>query len=163
MKRVVTGHDADTIAYINKCYKYVQDTGTVMRIAGRSPGVGKPVGTIGKDGYVRASVVGRSIGLHTVVWILCKKSFPIWEIDHIDRNRSNNRIENLRDVPQRVNAANNERSARGRKTGTRKENNKWLAVIRVHNRTVRIGLFTTEQAASDAYEKRKWQVINNEE
>lgn len=35
---------------------------------------------------------------HQVVWIVCHGEYPKGEIDHIDRNRMNNKIENLRDV-----------------------------------------------------------------
>ena len=35
---------------------------------------------------------------HQAVWILCHGDYPKGEIDHIDMNRLNNRIENLRDV-----------------------------------------------------------------
>ena len=35
---------------------------------------------------------------HQAVWIVCHGDFPKGEIDHIDRNRMNNKIENLRDV-----------------------------------------------------------------
>ena len=35
---------------------------------------------------------------HQAVWIVCHGDFPKGEIDHIDGDRMNNRIENLRDV-----------------------------------------------------------------
>jgi hypothetical protein len=44
--------------------------------------------------------------VHRVVWFLCKGTWPVHEIDHIDQNPANNRIENLRDVPHVVNCNN---------------------------------------------------------
>ena len=43
---------------------------------------------------------------HQAVWIVCHGDFPKGEIDHIDRNRMNNKIENLRDVTSSQNERN---------------------------------------------------------
>jgi malate synthase len=41
-----------------------------------------------------------------LVWFITYGKFPDGVIDHLDGDPSNNRIENLRDVPQRVNMQN---------------------------------------------------------
>lgn len=53
-------------------------------------------GSYDKDGYVVVKIKGKQIKAHRLVWFLCNKSFPEGEIDHINRIRDDNRIENLR-------------------------------------------------------------------
>jgi hypothetical protein len=60
-----------------------------------------------KRGYVRVYVNKRYMMLHRVVWEMLRGPIPIgMMIDHIDRNKINNRIENLRLVTPRENAIN---------------------------------------------------------
>lgn len=44
--------------------------------------------------------------VHRVVWLMKYGKWPEHEIDHIDGNRINNRIKNLRDVPHSINQKN---------------------------------------------------------
>lgn len=62
----------------------------------------------GRDvkGYLRASVNGHQYRVHRLVWLHYYGEWPKYTVDHINRKRDDNRIENLRDVPQAVNAAN---------------------------------------------------------
>ena len=48
----------------------------------------------------------RHIFIHTIVWTLCHGEIPRLTIDHINGNRQDNRIENLRDVSQSENQLN---------------------------------------------------------
>ena len=45
------------------------------------------------------------VALHKLVWTLCHGRFPT-QIDHIDGNPRNNRVENLREVSQSENLEN---------------------------------------------------------
>ena len=67
------------------------------------------------------------------------------EIDHINRNRSDNRIENLRAVTRSVNLHNQEGK------GYYKNGNKFRATISLNNRSVGLGSYATECAARLAY------------
>lgn len=53
-------------------------------------------GSYDKDGYLIYKIKGQQIKAHRLVWFLCNKEFPKGEIDHINRIRDDNRIENLR-------------------------------------------------------------------
>ena len=58
---------------------------------------GKPCGTLRKDGYWSTQRNKRNIQVHRLVWMLNFGAIPPgMQIDHIDRNPSNNLIENLR-------------------------------------------------------------------
>ena len=58
---------------------------------------GKIAGTIDAKGYRRTRVNGVSILMHRIVWAIIHGRWPEQCIDHIDHNKLNNRIENLRD------------------------------------------------------------------
>lgn len=63
-------------------------------------------GSIDKDGYLIIKVKGHQFKAHRIVWFLCKGYWPTKEIDHINRNRTDNRIENLRECTRQQNILN---------------------------------------------------------
>lgn len=58
--------------------------------------IGKKAGGDDGHGYLACLLLGIKFKVHQVVWILHNKEFPAKPIDHINRNRRDNRIENLR-------------------------------------------------------------------
>lgn len=58
------------------------------------------------NGYTRCQLLGRQYAVHRLVWAYFKGVLPCATIDHIDGNRSNNRIENLRLATQSENNMN---------------------------------------------------------
>ena len=63
-------------------------------------------GSLDKDGYLIIKVKGKQFKAHRIVWLLHYGSFPKSEIDHINRIRTDNRIENLRESNRREQIAN---------------------------------------------------------
>ena len=58
---------------------------------------GGTAGTLGKDGYWSVQVGGKKLAAHRVLWWLLNGEIPAGLcIDHIDGNRGNNRLANLR-------------------------------------------------------------------
>lgn len=57
-------------------------------------------------GHLVGSIVGVSFMAHHVVWALCTGTWPVHQIDHLNGVPSDNRFENLRDVPQSENTKN---------------------------------------------------------
>jgi hypothetical protein len=85
-------------------------------IAKRSHGIrkaGQRVGTLDngpRKGYYFTSVDGETYAVHRLVWVWHHGPIPPeLVIDHIDRIRTNNRIENLRLVTLRQNSKNQKR------------------------------------------------------
>ena len=68
--------------------------------------VGSPVGGLSKDGYAQIAFNGRTHTAQRLAWLYVHGAWPVGVIDHINRNRADNRIENLRDVGRPENAHN---------------------------------------------------------
>ena len=52
-------------------------------------------GSLDKDGYLILKIKGRRFKAHRVAWLLNYGDFPEGELDHINRVKTDNRIENL--------------------------------------------------------------------
>lgn len=76
--------------YILEHFTYHPD-GTISRDDRRNSG-----GSYNEDGYLVLKVKGKKILSHRIVWLLNYGSFPESELDHINRCKTDNRIENLR-------------------------------------------------------------------
>lgn len=74
--------------------------------------------------------------------------------NHKDYNKSNNRLENLEIVTQRVNACHTHFKTTSKYTGVswHKRAKKWIAQIYINGEHKYIGLFTSEIEASQAYQ-----------
>ncbi len=99
-------------------------------------------------GYTEIFLRGCTYRTHNVVWIMNGRELPIEpnSLDHRDRDRSNNRIENLREATPRQQAINCLSRGFGWDKG------KWSAKSRILDRRY-IGRFPTALQARLAYEK----------
>lgn len=48
--------------------------------------------------YIKIDIKKRAIKRSHIVWFLCKGEWPVSQLDHIDRNKHNDKIDNLREV-----------------------------------------------------------------
>ena len=74
------------------------------------------------------------------------------EVDHIDGNKLNNNINNLRIVPHQQNMWN---CTKAKGYRFHKRDNIWETGIRVNNKKIYIGRYNTEEEAKEAYLKAK--------
>lgn len=74
-------------------------------------------------------------------------------IDHIDSNKTNNSIKNLRIVTARENSSKEVSIRSGLPTGVRFHNKWFESNIRINGKAKYIGKFYTKEEASDAYQK----------
>jgi hypothetical protein len=100
------------------------------------------------NGYFFTRVAKRAISLHRFVWRLKFGSLPK-ELDHINRDRTDCRLCNLRPATRSMNTSGNGRPGRSLPRGVTKRN-EGLWEVRFRNK--RLGYFKSIQAASDAYE-----------
>jgi len=79
------------------------------------------------------------------------------EVDHVDGDRANNKIENLRlaTVPQnRMNRRKSKANTSGRKgVSWNKASKKWVAYIKAHGKRKHLGFFECLEEAHAAYRK----------
>jgi hypothetical protein len=113
---------------------------------------GKVAGARGSDGYVRIYVAGRKYGAHTLAWLYEHGCWPEYNLDHINRDPSDNRIENLREATPALQLANTRtRNALGVR-GVYLKNNRYCAGITINGNYKHLGTFTTAQDAVAAYD-----------
>lgn len=91
--------------------------------------------------------------VHRAVWALVHGSWPKYQIDHIDRDPSNNRIENLRDVSGSVNQLNKEPAGVVPYLGVRFLRGKYEARIKKDGKVFQVGTFPTALAAAKARDR----------
>ena len=91
-----------------RLFDYNQETGIVTRNVsiGRNGKKGRVVGCINGRGYLRVSHDYRSYLLHRVIWLISHGEFPKGQIDHINQDKLDNRLSNLRDVSNIENCRN---------------------------------------------------------
>jgi hypothetical protein len=71
---------------------------------------GAEAGTLCKaSGYRFIFIAGKRYSSHRIMWLFLKGKFPKGQIDHIDGNKINNKISNLRDVTATENQKNQAR------------------------------------------------------
>jgi hypothetical protein len=112
---------------------------------------GKPVGRILAKGYMQTAIFGERLMVHRLAWMLFhgKKIPDGAQIDHINGNKIDNRIENLRLCVPSQNSHNTEKSRDAlRGAHFHKATGKWQASIKIH-----LGTYDTEEEAANAYEK----------
>lgn len=113
---------------------------------------GRPALTANSAGYRVGSILNIMSRAHVVAWMISYGVKPIL-IDHINGDRSDNRLSNPRNVDATGNSRNTARQARNRSgsTGVRQRpNGKWEANIGIAGRFKFIGHFETFAEASDA-------------
>lgn len=107
-------------------------------------------------GYCDVRLKGRVERYHRIVWELLNGDIPGgMQIDHIDGDRINNNVNNLRLVTNRENHQNQVIHRNGRLFGCyyNKQSRKWQASVRVNGKKKYLGSYDTEQEAHDAYKK----------
>ena len=127
-------------------------TGQLTRRVGvKGSEVGSTIGTIKSKGYVVAMVDGKAYRVHHLVWFWHHGSWAT-ELDHCNRVRHDNRIENLRLCTHTQNLGNMRPRVHKYKGVTFcKQTGKWRAQITVNYRSTPLGRFVTIEEAARAY------------
>lgn len=106
----------------------------------------------GGNGYLVTKLFCEQYKAHRLVWLMHYGEEPDGQIDHINGDRTDNRINNLRVVGYDENSHNRAlpRNNISGAHGVRMEGQKWAAVIRRNGRIVRLGTFATRGEAIKA-------------
>lgn len=107
--------------------------------------------------YLGIEIDGRRYYLHRLAWFYTTGEWPKDTIDHIDRNRTNNRFVNLRDIPRGAQSQNmrcrddNKAQLLGVVRTQKLTSTYYRASIRINGRGHDLGSFGTPEAAHAAY------------
>ena len=115
----------------------------------------KPAGYIDQYGYRRIKIEGKLYKAHRLIWKYQHGKDPKEFIDHIDGNRVNNNIENLREATRQQNSFNrglHKNNELGIK-GVRKQGNKYTTRIIINGKRKHLGMFNTIEEARLAREE----------
>lgn len=106
---------------------------------------GKEALTSVRHGYMCGEIFNKPVAAHRVAFAIYYGRWPNGEVDHINGDRSDNRISNLRDVTRKVNSRNMKKSASNRSgvTGVSfyKASKKWQARIMSDGKYLHLGYF----------------------
>jgi HNH endonuclease len=99
----------------------------------------------------------QNIKLSNIIWVFAHDGIWVWPpniVDHIDGNRRNNKISNLREATPQQNVI-NRKIQRNNRHGIpgihwKQHRNQWLAVITIDNRHIILGYFTKLEDAINA-------------
>lgn len=137
---------------------YDPETGvfTWLVRASSSAKVGSVAGCLETYGYVVIRIDRKNYKAHRLAWLYLHGNLPPKQLDHINRDRSDNRICNLRLATSAEN--NQNRSLSTKNTSGHigvcwfKRTKKWKANIKLNNKEIHLGYFTD---LSEAIEARK--------
>ena len=151
-----------TVEAIKGALSYDPDTGSLIwKVRRGHSRIGQRAGSIRNDGYVVVRVFGRLYMAHRIAWAIHEGNWPDDQIDHINGNRSDNRIINLRPCTNAENCQNvrAHRDANSKHVGVcrvgRGGPRPWLAQLCIGGRQRVIGRFATEWEALAARLKAK--------
>lgn len=116
---------------------------------------GRIAGTAHNNGYWQIKARGTAYLAHRLAWLMVHGEWPLNEVDHINGDKRDNRIANLRTATRSQNMANkgaNRNNTSGYKgVSLFKRTGKWVACYRKDGRTVHVGYFDTAEEAAQAH------------
>ena len=142
-----------TAQRLRELLEYAPETGLFYwrKQRGRA-GAGSEAGTSHSHGYRVIQIDGRRHYAHRLAWLDVHGEQPSQEIDHINRNRTDNRIVNLRQCSRPENARNVlTRNPSGFK-GVHRGRRKWEARIEVSGKQFYLGSYDTAAEAAAVYD-----------
>lgn len=150
------------VDYLRECFDYDAEAGTLTWRARpaahfsdarrctqvNTAHAGKIAGGCTRSGYADVFVDGKRFMAHRIIWAMHTGVWPIAFIDHINRNRFDNRISNLREATQSQNSINRGTKNKTGLKGVYPSGAKYRALIQIN-----LGIFDTPELAHQAYSK----------
>lgn len=147
-----------TPARIREYLNYDPVTGLLTHV--KRPGRlrrGEPATKVDSHGYLKVTIDKRSYKAHRVVWAHVHGEWPAAEIDHINGDRADNRLVNLRLAVHSENGQNRRKASNNRSgiTGVSRKGKRWRAQIGAAGKKVHLGVFDSPEEAAAAYADAK--------
>ena len=147
---------------LQKIFEYNPDTGILTykyrpdkSSSWNTQWAGKVSGALNEAGYIKITIDNKRYYAHRIAFAIYYGEWPDLFIDHIDGNKSNNKISNLRQANKSQNGCNRvapKHNTSGYKgVCLDKRRNKWRANIRLSGKQVWLGYYDTPEKAYLAY------------
>jgi hypothetical protein len=149
--------DTVPVSRVKELLSYDADTGIVSRkigVGNRWPA--GPLNTMPNSaGYLRVRIDGARCFVHRLVWVIATGAYPVGDIDHINCNKADNRLSNLRQARRSENCC-NKPARKDNKAGVKgihwdKKQKAWRAEIEFEGRRFHLGSFRSAEDAAEAY------------
>lgn len=118
--------------------------------------IGDIAGSLHHSGYWYIGINRKDYAEHRLIWLHCYGEFPENFIDHIDGNRSNNEISNLRTCNRQENNRNvgiRESNTSGFKgVSLYRDKVRYIAQIMLEGKKTHLGIYSTPEEASEVYQ-----------
>lgn len=154
--------NALTTERLRELLRYDPETGIFTWKAHTGQGVhtksGDIAGHLHSRKYIHIQVGNVIYKAHRLAWLYVTGTWPVENIDHINGNRSDNRIDNLREATDAENIQNQRHATIKNASGimgVRKGSASWHARITVNKKPIHIGCFSTPELAHQAYLEAK--------
>jgi len=126
---------------------------------------GKVAGSFDKSsGYFRVKVGSKSYLLHRVIYLMYHPDY-VGDLDHINRDKLDNRLENLRPCNRPQNVVNShvrsDNTSGYKGVIFHKATGKYQAQTMHFGKRIHIGLFPTPEEAAQAYDKKVKEVFGD--
>lgn len=140
-----------TQSQLKDLFDYDPETGLFFRLSKRSR---NPRGCVDRQGYIRFKIYGRIYGAHRMAWIYMHGYDSKLLIDHINGDRQDNRIANLREATCSQNLHNAKRCSKNT-SGVKgvswvKPLGKWIGRVKHQYKSYVVGYFNDIESAEIA-------------
>jgi hypothetical protein len=148
-----------TVDLLNHLFEYDKETGNLIwKIQQRGIRKGSIAGSVKSHGYLCVGINYKSYRAHRLIFLMHKGYLPK-TIDHINGDKLDNRIENLRAATvgqnqhNRKTNANNTSGYKG--VSWNKGCNKWLSQIKLEGKRIHLGYFDNVEEAAEVMRKAR--------
>ena len=150
-------------AILKQHFYYDERTGIFTRISTQRA-TGTPVKSGPNKGYVRIMFLQNVYLAHRLAWLYAYGSWPQLEIDHINKDKGDNRLVNLREATRSQNMI-NAPTRKNNRSGYRgvfwcNTRNMWVACISVHGRKKYLGKSHNPEKLASIY-KEHYEIANS--
>jgi len=143
---------------VKELFDYVDGNLYWRKKSNKRHSIDVPAGTIDVNGYRTITLNGKKYRAHRLIWLWHGKELPKI-IDHIDGNKLNNRIENLREATTANNAWNSkiksDNSSGVRNVSWCNTYQRWIVQIFKNNQKISARFKEFDDACKFANDKRK--------
>lgn len=146
---------------VRELFEYSPETGALTwRVTPRRSKLkpGDKAGCVAPDGYIVVGINSGHYKAHRLAWLHTHGEWPAHHLDHINGDRTDNRLCNLRAACGSMNAHNVHGASKRSKSGllgVRKYGKKWRSAIMIDGRVQHLGTFETPEKAHETYLEMK--------